>query len=75
MAALEQDIGRYLGRRNENPKTFHWKASAVEIPRKVKRAWGALHDRYGARKPSAALARIDRRLAILDPAATVADTT
>ena len=75
VAALEQDIGRYLDRRNENPKTFHWKASAVEILRKVKRAWGVLHDRYGAKKPSAALASIERRLAILDPPAPVANTT
>ena len=67
--ALEQDIGLYLDRRNENPKPFHWKASAVEILRKVKRAWGVLHDRYGAKKPSAALASIERRLATLDAAA------
>ena len=67
--ALEQDIGQYLDRRNENPKPFHWKASAVEILRKVKRAWGVLHDRYGAKKPSAALASIERRLATLDAAA------
>jgi transposase len=69
VAALEQDIGRYLDKRNENPKPFRWKASAVEILRKVKRAWGVLHDRYGAHKPSAALASIDRRLAVLAPAA------
>jgi integrase/recombinase XerD len=56
---LEQDIGQYLDRRNENPKPFHWKASVVEILRKVKRAWGVLHDRYGAKKPSAALASLD----------------
>ena len=67
--ALEQDIGQYLDRRNENPKPFHWKASAVEILCKVKRAWGVLHDRYGAKKPSAALASIERRLATLDAAA------
>jgi len=68
--ALEQDIGQYLDKRNENPKSFHWKASAVEILRKVKRAWGVLHDRYGVKKPSAALASIERRLVVLDPAAT-----
>jgi transposase len=67
--ALEQDIGQYLDRRNENPKPFHWKASADEILHKVKRAWGVLHDRYGAKKPSAALASIERRLATLDAAA------
>jgi len=67
--ALEQGIGQYLDKRNENPKPFHWKASAVEILRKVKRAWGVLHDRYGVKKPSAALASIERRLAVLDPAA------
>ena len=60
--ALQQDIGQYLERRNENPKSIHWRASALEILRKVKRAWGALHDRYGAKKPSAALASIERRL-------------
>ena len=70
VAALERDISEYLERRNENPKPFHWKASAVEILRKVKRAWGTFHDRYGAKKPAAALASIDRRLAVLDPAAT-----
>jgi len=67
--ALEQGIGQYLDKRNENPKPFRWKASAVEILRKVKRAWGVLHDRYAAKKPSAALASIERRLAVLDPAA------
>lgn len=67
--ALEQDIGQYLDKRNENPKPFRWKASAVEILHKVKRAWGVLHDRYGANKPSAALASIERRLAVLDASA------
>lgn len=67
--ALEQDIGQYLDRRNENPKPFHWKASVVEILRKVKRAWGVLHDRYGAKKPSAALASIEGRLSTLDAVA------
>ncbi len=64
--ALEQNIGQYLDRRNENPKPFRWKASAVEILRKVKRAWGVLHDRYGAKKPSAALASIQRYLDVFD---------
>ena len=75
VAALEQDIGQYLERRNENPKPFHWKALPVEILRKVKRAWRVLHDRYGVKRPSAALASIDRCLAIIDVAATVANTT
>ena len=72
VAALEHDIGQYLERRNEHPKPFRWKASAVEILRKVKRAGGVLHDRYGVQKPSAALASIERRLAVLDPAPTLA---
>jgi hypothetical protein len=70
IATLEQNIGQYLDRRNENPKPFHWKASAVEIRHKVKRAWGVLHDRYGAKKPSAALSSIERRLATLATAPT-----
>jgi transposase len=70
IATLEQNIGQYLDRRNENPKPFHWKASAVEILHKVKRAWGVLHDRYGAKKPSAALSSIERRLATLAAAPT-----
>src|SRR6266849_1801577 len=74
VAALEQDIGRYLEQRNENPMSFHWKASVVEILHKVKRAWGVLHDRYGVKKPSAALASIERRLAAL-AAATAATAT
>jgi transposase len=69
VAALEQDIGQYLDRRNENPKAFHWKASALDILRKVQRAWKTFHERYGAKKPSAALASIERRLATLDAAA------
>ena len=68
VAALEQDLARYLDRRNENPKPFHWKANPIEILQKVKRAWKSLHDRYGAKKPSAALASIERRLALLEPA-------
>ena len=66
--ALEQDITQYLDRRNENPKPFHWKATPLEILQKVKRAWKSFHDRYGAKKPSAALDRIERRLAVLAPA-------
>jgi transposase len=61
--ALEQAIGGFLDQRNENPKPLRWKATAGEILRKVKRAWATLHDRYGAKKPSAALASIDRLLA------------
>jgi hypothetical protein len=41
----------------------------VEILRKVKRAWTVLYDRYGAQKPSAALASIERRLAAVEIAA------
>ena len=41
----------------------------VEILRKVKRAWAVLHDRYGAKKPSAALTSIERRLAAEEIAA------
>lgn len=72
VTALEQKIGRYLDVRNEKPKPFRWKAKAVDILRKVKRAWDVLHDRYGAKKPSAALASIERRLAVLDPTAAAA---
>jgi transposase len=61
--ALEQAIGEFLDQRNENPKPLKWKATAVEILRKAKRAWATLHDLYGAKKPSAALASIDRFLA------------
>jgi transposase len=60
---LEQAIGAFLDRRKENPKPLKWKATAVEILRKTKRAWATLHDLYGAKKPSAALASIDRFLA------------
>jgi transposase len=58
--ALEQAIGAFLGRRNENPKPLRWKATAVEILRKAKRAWATLHDRYGAQKPSAGIFSINR---------------
>jgi transposase len=63
VAALEQAIAQFLNRRNENPKPFNWNATATEILRKVKRAWQTLHDRYGVKKPSAALASIERHLA------------
>ena len=56
--ALEQALGEFLDRRNENPKPLQWKATAVEILRKTKRAWATLIDRYGVKKPSAALASI-----------------
>src|ERR1039458_3355327 len=59
VAALEQAIGDFLDKRNQNPKPLKWKATAVEILRKVQRAWATLHDLYGAKKPSAALASID----------------
>jgi uncharacterized protein YecT (DUF1311 family) len=63
VAALAQAIGEFLDRRNENPKPLQWKATAGDILRKAKRAWATLHDRYGANKPSAALASMDRFLA------------
>lgn len=63
VAALQQAIREFLDRRNEKPKPLTWKATALEILRKAKRAWTTLHDRYGAKKPSAALASIDRFLA------------
>ena len=59
VAALEQAIGDFLDKRNQNPKPLKWKATAVEILRKVQRAWATLHDLYGAKKPSAALASIN----------------
>jgi putative transposase len=62
VAALEQAIAQFLNRRNEHPKPFNWKATATEILQKVKRAWQTLHDRYGVKKPSAALASIERHL-------------
>ena len=61
--ALQQDIAQFLDRRNENPKPLNWKATTDQIPQKVKRAWQSLHDRYGAQKPSAALASIERYFA------------
>ena len=71
---LEHDISQYLDRRNENPKPFRWKAEAIGILQKVKRAWTSLHDRYGAKKPSAALASIERRLPVLEAALAAATT-
>jgi putative transposase len=61
--ALQQHIAQFLDRRNENPRPINWKATTDEILQKVKRAWQSLHDRYGARKPSAALASIERYFA------------
>jgi len=61
--ALQQDIAQFLDRRNENPKPINWKATTDQILQKVKRAWQTLHDRYGAKKPSAALASIERYFA------------
>ena len=58
--ALQQDIAQFLDRRNENPKPINWKATTDEILQKVKRAWQSLHDRYAAKKPTAALASIER---------------
>jgi transposase len=67
---LEQAIGEFLDRRNENPKPLHWKATAVEILGKAKRAWATLIDRYGVKKPSAALASINQFLARFPETAT-----
>jgi transposase len=58
--ALQQDLAQFLDRRNENPTPIHWKATTDGILQKVKRAWQSLHDRYAAKKPSAALASIER---------------
>ena len=69
--ALQQNIAQFLDRRNENPKPFKWKATADEILQKVQRAWQSLHDRYGVKKPAAALASIDRYLANSKPASAV----
>jgi transposase len=68
--ALEQALGEFLDRRNENPKPLQWKATAVEILRKTKRAWATLIDRYGVKKPSAALASTDRFLGRFPETAT-----
>ena len=53
------------------PDLFGWKATALEILRKVQGAWAVLHARYGANKPSAALASIEQRLAVEESAAMV----
>ena len=68
--ALEQALGEFLDRRNENPKPLQWKATAMEILRKTKRAWTSLIDRYGVKKPSAALASINQYLAPFSETAT-----
>jgi transposase len=60
--ALQQEIAQFLERRNENPKPIKWKARTDEILQKVKRAWQTLHDRYAAKKPTAALDSIERYL-------------
>jgi len=74
-AELEQAIAQYLDRRNENPRPFRWKANVLEILRKVQRAWAVLQDRYGAKKPSAALASIEHRLAAEESVARVTCAT
>jgi transposase len=65
--ALQENIAQFLNRRNENPKPINWKATTDEILQKVKRAWQSLHDRYAAKKPSAALASIERYLKLNPP--------
>jgi transposase len=72
--ALQQDITRFLDRRNENPKPINWKAATEDILQKVKRAWQSLHDRYAAKKPSAALASIERYFKLNPPNLTPATT-
>ena len=72
--ALQQDISQFLERRNENPKPIHWKATTADILQKVKRAWQSLHDRYAAKKPSAALASIERYFKLHPPNLTPAMT-
>jgi transposase len=61
--ALQQDIAQFLAHRNETSKPINWRATTDEILQKVKRAWKSLHDRYGVKKPSAALASIERYFA------------
>jgi len=72
--ALQQDIARFLDRRNENPKPINWKATTENILQKVKRAWQSLHDRYATKKPSAALASIERYFKLNPPNLTHAAT-
>ena len=62
-------------RRNENPRPFRWKANVLEILRKVQRAGAVWHARYGANKPSAALASIEHRLAAEESVAMVTGAT
>jgi len=61
-------ITQRLRGRGSMPQPFQWKGPVVETLRKVKRAWGVLHDTYGANKPSAALDRIERYLDVFDAA-------
>jgi transposase len=72
--ALQQDIAQFLDRRNENPKPINWKATTADILQKVKRAWQSLHDRYATKKPSAALASIERYFNFHAPNLTSATT-
>ena len=72
--ALQQDLAQFLNRRNENPKPINWKATTDDILQKVKRAWQTLHDRYAAKKPSAALASIERYAKLNPPNLTPATT-
>jgi transposase len=72
--ALQQDLAQFLDRRNENPKPINWKATTDDILQKVKRAWQSLHDRYAAKKPSAALASIERYFKLNPPILTPAAT-
>ena len=72
--ALQQDLAQFLNRRNENPKPINWKATTDDILQKVKRAWQTLHDRYAAKKPSAALASIERYFKLNPPNLTPATT-
>jgi transposase len=72
--ALQEHITQFLDWRNENPKPIKWKATADAILQKVKRAWHSLHDRYAAKKPSAALASIERYFKFDPPKLTPATT-
>jgi len=74
VGALQQDIAQFLDRRNENPKPINWKATTDDILQKVKRAWQSLQDRYAAKKPSAALASIERYFKHNPPNLTPATT-
>ena len=72
--ALQEHITQFLDRRNENHKPIKWKATADAILQKVKRAWHSLHDRYATKKPSAALASIERYFRLNPPTFTPATT-